>query len=65
MSRRHYEHAMRPMLARLAAALDRPQVLADLGQGPEPGSARALDPDGPGVDLPTLERIVAALEGEP
>ena len=65
MSRRHYEHAMRPLLARLAASLGRPQAVAGLGQGPEPGSARALDPDGPGVDLATLERMVTRLEGEP
>ena len=65
MSRRHYEHAMRPLLARLAASLGRPQAIAGLGQGPEPGSARALDPDGPGVDLATLERMVTRLEGEP
>ena len=65
MSRRHYEHAMRPLLARLAASLGRPQAVADLGQGPEPGSARALDPDGPGADLATLERMVTRLEGEP
>jgi hypothetical protein len=63
MSRRHYEHAMRPMLTRLAASLGRPQAVADLGSGP--GSARSLDPDGPGVDLATLERIVTTLEGEP
>jgi hypothetical protein len=61
MSRRHYEHAMRPMLARLAASLGRPQAVADLGPGP----GNALDPDGPGADLATLERIVARLEGEP
>jgi hypothetical protein len=60
MSRRHYEHGMRPTLARLAASLGRPQAAADLG---EPGNA--LDPDGPGVSLAALERIVAKLEGEP
>ncbi len=59
MSRRHYQHTMRPMLARLAAALGRPQAVADLAAT---GNARALDPDGPGVDLATLERIVTALE---
>jgi len=63
MSRRHYEHAMRPMLARLAASLGRPQAVADLDAGSGPG--HALDPDGPGVDLATLERIVARLEGAP
>jgi hypothetical protein len=60
MSRRHYEHGMRPLLARLAVSLGRPQAVADLAR---PGNA--LDPDGPGVDLATLERIVARLEGEP
>ena len=60
MSRRHYEHGLRPVLTRLAASLGRPQAVADLG-----GPGNALDPDGPGVDRATLERIVAALEGEP
>ena len=56
-SRRHYEHALRPMLARLAATLDhgRP-VPAELTRPPSP------DADGPGVDPATLERIVATLE---
>ena len=60
MSRRHYEHGLHPVLTRLAASLGRPQAVAGLG-----GPANALDPDGPGVDRATLERIVAALEGEP
>jgi peptidoglycan/LPS O-acetylase OafA/YrhL len=60
MSRRHYEHTMLPMLTRLAASLGRPQAVAGLAA---PGNT--LDPDGPGVDLATLERIVTALEGEP
>jgi hypothetical protein len=64
MSRRHYEHAMHPMLARLAATLGRPRAEAELAAVP-PSTARALDPDGPGVDLATLERIVTALEAEP
>jgi len=57
MSRRHYEHALRPMLARLAATLDhgRP-VPAELTRPP------SSDADGPGVDPATLERIVATLE---
>ena len=63
MSRRHYEHGTRPMLTRLAESLGRTQaVAADLAA---PLNARDLDPDGPGVDLATLERIVAKLEGEP
>lgn len=63
MSRRHYEHAMRPMLVRLAASLGRPQAVAGLAPGSGPGNA--LDPDGPGVGLAALERVVAELEGEP
>jgi hypothetical protein len=54
MSQRHYEHALRPRLARLAAALGRSGAI-DL-TGP-------ADPDGPGPDLATLERIVTHLEG--
>jgi hypothetical protein len=57
MSRRHYEHALRPMLARLAATLDRGRpVPAELTRPP------SGDVDGPGVDPATLERIVATLE---
>jgi len=57
MSRRHYEYALRPTLARLAAALGRsPSVAADL-DGPPGG-----DIDGPGLDLATLDRIVTRLE---
>jgi hypothetical protein len=59
MSRRHYEHGLRPVLTRLAASLGRPQAVPGLGPGNE------LDPDGPGIDRATLERIVAKLEGEP
>jgi hypothetical protein len=57
MSRRHYELALRPRLARLAVALGQPHA-ADLA-GPK------RDADGPGPDLATLERIVAALETLP
>ena len=53
MSQRHYEHALRPRLARLAAALGKSGAI-DL-TGP-------ADPDGPGPDLATLERIVTHLE---
>jgi hypothetical protein len=57
MSRRHYEHALRPMLARLAATLDQGRpVPAELARPP------SGDVDGPGVDPATLERIVATLE---
>ena len=56
VSRRHYEHALRPRLARLAAALGQEDavVITSL-TGP-------ADADGPGVDLATLERIVTQLE---
>jgi len=56
MSQRHYEHSLRPRLARLAAALDKSPAV-DLTGPP------AKDTDGPGVDLATLERIVTQLEG--
>jgi hypothetical protein len=59
MSRRHYEDALRPMLTRLATALGRPDAVAAGLHPPPPG-----DIDGPGVDLATLERIIADLEGE-
>jgi hypothetical protein len=53
VSWRHYEHPLRPMLARLAAALNRePAGLPETG-----------DPDGPGPDLAALGRIIAGLEG--
>jgi hypothetical protein len=52
MSRRHYEYALRPRLARLAAALGRPAP-------PSTGGTA----DGPGPDLATLDRIVTRLEG--
>ena len=58
MSRRHYEQALRPRLARLAAALDKSRAV-DLGGS---GSRATFDSDGPGVDLATLERIVTQLE---
>ena len=56
LSRRHYEHAVRPMLARLAAALGRPDAVPAGPAGP------AADIGGPGVDLATLDRIVTRLE---
>lgn len=59
MSQRHYEHIVRPMLARLATALGRPEVAAPLN-GP-PATAGI---DGPGVDLATLERIITSLEAK-
>ncbi len=58
MSRRHYEYTMRPMLARLATALGRPQT-AELQRPPAAGA------DGPGADLATLDRIITQLEGAP
>jgi hypothetical protein len=56
MSRRHYEHALRPRLARLAATLGQPDAAAATGP------AGPADADGPGVDLAALERIVTRLE---
>jgi len=56
LSRRDYEHLLRPTLARLAVALDREQAV-DLAEPP------AGDDDGPGVDRAALERIVVQLEG--
>ena len=57
MSRRHYEHALRPRLARLAAALGREDAVEITRlTGP-------ADTDGPGVDLATLDRIITQLEG--
>jgi hypothetical protein len=55
VSRRQYEYSVRPMLARLAAALDRPDAVARDLAGPP-------DADGPGVDLATLDGIVTRLE---
>jgi hypothetical protein len=57
MSRRHYEHSLRPRLVRLAAALGREDTVAITSlTGP-------ADADGPGVDLATLDRIITQLEG--
>jgi hypothetical protein len=53
MSRRHYEHGLRPRLARLAAALGKPAP---------PQITSPAEEDGPGPDLATLERIVTHLE---
>jgi len=53
MSQRHYEHALRPRLDRLAAALGKSGAIDVTGPA---------DPDGPGPDLATLERIVTHLE---
>jgi hypothetical protein len=53
MSQRHYEHALRPRLARLAEALGKSGAIDITGP---------VDPDGPGPDLATLERIVTHLE---
>jgi len=51
LSRRHYDSVLRPMLARLAAALGRP--------APDPGGPPG---DGPGPDLAALDRVITALE---
>jgi len=58
VDRRHFEHGVRRTLARLAAALGRPDPLAGesaTGSGPP-------DADGPGADLAMLDRIVTRLE---
>ena len=56
LSRRHYQHAVRPLLTRLAAAGNRPDPLAgDLPPRPD-------DADRPGVDLATLDRVITRLE---
>jgi hypothetical protein len=56
VSWRHYQHPLRPMLARLAEALGREQAVA--------GELAAVrDPDAPGPDLATLDRIITKLEG--
>jgi hypothetical protein len=56
VSWRHYQHPLRPMLARLAAALGRQEAVA--GE-----LAAERDPDAPGPDLATLGRIITKLEG--
>jgi hypothetical protein len=57
LSMRHYEYILRPMLARLAAAHGRPEAVAA-----EIDRPAANDIDGPGVNLATLERLIAGLE---
>jgi len=54
LSWRHYQHAVRPLLGRLAAALGRP--------APAGPPSRPADADGPGPDLATLDRMIAELE---
>jgi hypothetical protein len=60
MSRRHYEHALRPRLARLAATLGRPDAAAGVNPTSPTGPA---DTDGPGLDPAALDSIVTYLEG--
>ena len=60
MSRRHYERALRPRLARLAATLGREDAAE--GRGPD-GPDGPADTDGPGIDLAALDRIITQLEG--
>jgi hypothetical protein len=57
MSRRHYEHALRPRLARLAATLGKSDTVAI------PSLTGPADTDGPGADLATLEGVITQLEG--
>ena len=54
LSWRHYQHAVLPMLTRLAAALGR--------RPPAGPPSRPADTDGPGPDLAALDRMVAELE---
>lgn len=56
MSRRHYEHSLRPRLARLATALGGSGAVAI------PSLTGPADTDGPGIDPATLERIITQLE---
>ena len=67
MSRRHYEHGLRPRLARLATALGQPQPadLAGPRNGDLAGPRHPDDAERPGPDLATLERVIAALETLP
>lgn len=57
ISQRHYEHGLRPRLARLAAVLGREDAV-DITRLSGPAHT-----DGPGLDLATLERIITRLEG--
>ena len=57
MSRRHYEHALRPRLTRLAATLGQQDAVAI------PSLTGPADTDRPGVDLAALERVITQLEG--
>jgi hypothetical protein len=61
LSQRHYQQIVRPMLARLATALGRPQALPANPANPA-NPADSSDFDGPGVNLATLDRIIASLE---
>ena len=56
LSQRHYQHAVRPLLTRLAVALGRPAA------APGDLPPRPADTDGPGVNLATLDRMIARLE---
>jgi hypothetical protein len=61
VSRRHYEHPLRPALVRLAEALGRrDELAAALAQAElaeDPGA-----PDAPGLDLAALDRVITSLE---
>jgi hypothetical protein len=57
MSQRHYQHALRPTLTRLAATMGRSAAVArDLA------AASDRDADGPGPQLAALDRIITKLE---
>ncbi|SRR6266567_8045616 len=77
-SRRHYDHALRPLLRRLLGSLlaerhrldltwhsDQARLLVgeDLWPLVDPSRPPSEDGDAPGVDLATLSRMVDRLEG--
>lgn len=78
VSMRHYDHSVRPLLARLLAGALRERHRLDLARDAaaarelvgqdlwpllDPSRPRSNDSRAPGVDLPTLSRIVDRLEG--
>jgi hypothetical protein len=77
-SRRHYDHALRPLLRRLLGSLLAERHRLDLARHPnqarllvgedlwplvDPSRPPSEDGDAPGVDLATLSRMVDRLEG--
>jgi hypothetical protein len=77
VSMRHYDHVARPLLSRLLAAVLEDRRRLDLDRAPgavrnlmgadlwplvDPARPASDDSNAPGVDLPTLARIVTRLE---